>query len=356
MAEQRVYTMKNNQFKNACFKGFFIKNNSLQVKINNEEKASCYLAALDGAKEDQNWGRIQIQAEITGHLSIQIRAMAFQGKTGRIQGKTLDIEKFLQDDLIEDKEKEELFELFGEICVKRQKECLLYSLKGRYLWIALTAEGEGEAKIHAVKVYQKGDDFMEVFPAVYQERNSFFHRYLSIFSAMYQDFGWKFEHIHTLFDPDTANPSQLFELAGWLGLDVRGDFLEEPILRALVKEAYQLNKYKGTKTALERVIEIVLGEPAIIREKCIEAYMEQEQKQEEDIVILIKTEVEAKKKTGLLFLLEQFKPMKCSMRIIFLKKGGRMDEHTYMDINAMVSDAAFGYLDSGQAGQDVKMK
>lgn len=364
MAEQRIYTIKNSRLKNACLKEFSIKNDTLQINISNGEKAFCYLAALDGAEENQSWGRIHICAEFMGHLTMQIYAMALNEKSSKVQetdiqqGINIDIEEFFRDDAIENEKKEELFLLFGGIRAKQQKECLLYSLKGRYLWIALTVEGEGSGEIQSIKVYQKGDDFMDAFPEVYQERNSFFHRYLSVFSAVYQDFGWELEHIYERFDPDTAQYKELLELACWLGLDVKGDFLGEAALRVLIKQAYLLNKYKGTKAVLQRVIEIVLGEPAIIREKCIEAHIqnEEEQKQKEDIVILIKTEVEQKQKTGLLFLLEQFKPMKCSMRIIFLKKGGRMDEHTYMDVNAMTQDLSFGYLDKGQTEQNIKMK
>jgi len=360
MAEQRIYTIKNSRFKRACLKGFSIEDGVL--RINGCKKASCYLAALDGTEKDQSWGRVHICAEFTGLVSLQINAMAFNEKVVKIQKTTMDIEAFFQNEAIEDEKKEELFEIFGGIRAKQQKECLLYSLKGRYLWIAVTAEGEGSGSIEAVKVYQKGDEFMDVFPEIYQERNSFFHRYLSVFSAIYQDFGHKLGHIYELFDPDTAPPGHLLKLAGWLGLDVKGDFLDEKALRALVKQAYSLNKYKGTKMALERVIEIVLGERAIIKEKCIEKeYIskgdgKKEQEQKEDIIILIKTEVEQKKRASLLFLLEQFKPIKCSMRIIFLKKGERMDGQSYMDINAMTAEPAFGSLDSGQTEQNVKMK
>lgn len=358
MAEQRIYTMKDRKFRCACLKGFSIKNNVLQISLSNSEKASCYLAALDGAEENQSWGRIHIHGELTGHLSLQVHAMALNEKNMTIQGTKINVEDFFRDNTIADRKKEELFELSGGIAAKQQKDCLLYSLKGRYLWIALTVEGEGSGQIESVKVYQKGDDFMQVFPQIYQERNSFFHRYLSVFSAVYQDFDWELEHVYELFDPDTASYRQLLELAGWLGFDVRGDFLEESVLRKFIGQAYLLNKYKGTKVALQRVIELVLGEPAIIREKCMEAHIQKEkgQTQKEDIIILIKTEVDQKKKTGLLFLLEQFKPMKCSMRIIFLKKGGRMDTHTYLDVNAMTEDYTFGYLDNGQTEQNIKMK
>lgn len=134
MAEQRIYTIKNNRFKGAFIKGFSIKNDTLQIKINNGEKAFCYLTALDGAEENQKWGRIQIHAELMGHLNLQIHAMALNEKSVKIQGTdmqqgtgmkqeiNLDIEKFFGNDAIENGKKEELFELLGGIRTKQQKE------------------------------------------------------------------------------------------------------------------------------------------------------------------------------------------------------------------------------------------
>lgn len=353
MPAERIYTIRNSRLKRACFRGFSIQGDSL--KIDGMQKASCYLAALDGAADDCGWGRVHIEASLNNHMHLQISAMACNQKRIEENGEIFDIEKFLTDKNIENQKKEELFEFFHGIRAENQRDCLLYSLKGRYLWIAIIVEGEGNGEIQEIKIYQNKDSFMDIFPEIYREQNSFFHRYLSIFSAVYQDFWQKTEHVYELFDPDTAPAELLPELAGWMGIDVKGDFLNEKALRTLVREAYTLNKYKGTRRSLERVIEIVLGERAVIKEKCRQKKYEAKE-QAEDIVILIKTEVEERKKSRLLFLLEQFKPVKCSMQIIFLKKGGSMDGHTYTDINAMIEDKALGYLDNGQTYQNFIIK
>lgn len=353
MPAERIYTIKNSRLKRACLRGFSIQEDSL--KVDKTQKASCYLAALDGAVDDCRWGRVHIDALLNGHMHLKIGAMTCNQKRIEENGEIFDIEEFLTDKSIENQKKEKLFKFFHGIQTENQKDCLLYSLKGRYLWIAIGVEGEGNGEIQGIKIYQNKDTFMDIFPEIYREQDSFFHRYLSIFSTIYQDFQQKIEHIYELFDPDTAPAEFLPELAGWMGIDVKGDFLNEKALRTLVREAYILNKYKGTRSSLERVIEIVLGEQAVIKEKCRQKKNETG-KQAEDIIILVKAEVEERKKARLLFLLEQFKPVKCSMRVIFLKKGGCMDGHTYTDMNAMIEDKALGYLDNGQIYQNLIIK
>lgn len=73
-------------------------------------------------------------------------------------------------------------------------------------------------------------------------------------------------------------------------------------------------------------------------------------------VVYQKTQVEQKEKAGLVFLLEQFKPFGCTMRLIFLKHGGRMDGHTYLDMNAMIEYGTVGYLDMERPGQNIILK
>ena len=76
---------------------------------------------------------------------------------------------------------------------------------------------------------------------------SFFHRYMSIYSTLYMDFQEKIDNVADFLDINTA-PAQLLPIfCGWMGLDVSGDFLTEDRLRTLVKEAYQLNRTKGTR-------------------------------------------------------------------------------------------------------------
>lgn len=357
MAEGRVYTIRNSLLKRACLKGMELKETSLIFRENYGKKKSCYLTALDSGIEACLWGRLHVQAILKGRLNISIRIMARNEKVIAIQDKSFDMDEFLTDTHVEEALKEDLFLRSDGIFAENQTDCLLYRLKGRYLWVGITVEGEGSGYIDLVKVYQKGDNFMDTFPEIYRERNSFFHRYMSIFSTIYNDFQWDIEHISELFNPDTSPPGLLPVFAEWMGFDVKGGFLDEQVLRLLVKEAYSLNRIKGTRKALERITEIVLGEKAIILEKNkMEEYNKKGLKEVYDIILLVRTEVEQDKRTKLKFLFEQFKPIRCSMKILFLRKGGNMDVHTYMDMNAMIEDGTEGCFDRGQTYQNIKLE
>ncbi|MDE7432557.1 MAG: phage tail protein I [Lachnospiraceae bacterium] len=356
MPQGRIYTIKNSLLKRACLTGFELEASSLLFRENFSGKKSCYLTALDSGVLNCLWGRLHVQGTFEGRLNLSIRIMAQNETIVTMQDKNYDINEFLTDENREEAEKEDLFTRLGGILAENKTDCLLYELMGRYLWISITVEGTGCGLIESIKVYQKGDNFMDTFPEVYQERNSFFHRYMSIFSSIYNDFQWDIEHISSLFNPDTSPAFLLPVFAEWMGVDVKGDFLEEVTLRTLVKEAYSLNRIKGTRKALERITEIVLGEKAVILEKSkMEMYKKKGVKESFDIIILVKTEVEQDRRVKLKFLFEQFKLVRCSMKILFLSKGTVMDAHTYLDMNAVIEDGERGYFDRGQTYWNIRM-
>ena len=352
MPEGRTYTIRNSRLAEARKKNMSVSGDMLVM--GKQTRRYCFFPAIDSAVEDCPWGRLHLTSFMEGRLHLEIRVMTSNQKEILWKDGRADVDALLCGNILTDDEKLQFMETAGGIREENKEDILLYRLTGRYLWLAVSVEGEGTGRIECIRIYQKGDNFMDTFPEIYRERNSFFHRYISIFSAIYNDFQWDIEHIHRNFMPDTAPKELLPVLAEWLGLNLRGDFLDEDIMRELVKHAYELNKIKGTKKAMEQVIQIVLGEQAVILEKNKGAgYHGQKLKEECDITILIKTQVEQKKKARLMFLLEQFKPMGCTMKIVFLKRGGQMDGHTYMDMNAMIVDGKKGYLDQGQTGQNI---
>jgi hypothetical protein len=109
---------------------------------------------------------------------------------------------------------------------------------------------------------------------------------------------------------------------------------------------------KGTKAALERLTEIVLDEKAIILEKNVfrdysqtvdaDVYKELYGDRPYDVTMLIRTYVPESQKSQLMFLLNQFKPVRCRLFICFLDGQGEMDSHVYMDMNAQTQDDFHG--------------
>ena len=67
-----------------------------------------------------------------------------------------------------------------------------------------------------------------------------------------------------------------------------------------------------------------------------------------DVTMLVRTYVPEHQKSQMLFLLNQFKPVRCRLRIRFLDQKGTLDSHSYLDMNALVMEAGYGVLDERQ--------
>lgn len=329
MAERRVYTIKQNRWKKAVMAGLEIVGNNIKC-IYGYSKRSVFLGALDGVEEGTEWGRFCLEGEFSGDMVFIIHVLAMDNK---------EIETILLNKEIDAAYKKEIFKQKGEIRAVSQKDILLFSQKGRYLWIFIEIMGEGKGIIKQIKVYAPEDSFLKSFPEIYQEKNSFFDRYLSIFSSIYYDFQEEIDGIESILSVDKTPVQILPVLASWFGVDLGETVLPEKKLRMLVKELYQLNKYKGTRYVLSRITEIVIGEKPIIIE----------QKEDRACIILLKRQVEEEERWYLRFLFDQFKPVRSYLKLIFLDQEGRLDDFCYLDWNGRICQEMEGSLDKKQS-------
>lgn len=196
---------------------------------------------------------------------------------------------------------------------------------------------------------------MELFPEIYREKNSFFHRYLSIYSSIYNDFQEDLDHRADMLDVSRA-PKPLLELfLKWLGIDVDGGFLDETFLRMLLQEAPELIRFKGTAKCIRRICRLFLGEePVIVEKNRMQRYVRSARQEvyaslygdsPYDVTLLLAGVVDTHKKEQLLHLLEQFKPVRSKLRILFLENRGVLDTHAYLDRNAVVFSGEEGKMD-----------
>jgi len=324
-----------------------IKENRLKTAFINN--GNIYLKPIDSLKDETSWGRLHYDVNTHGDVACIVYAAA-------------------SDHLLEpDKETEggykRLLEQLGASRFVQQNDMMLYSLKGRYLYLAFTVTGEGEASFSNMYVDRTGDRFMETFPLVYQDHGSFFHRYLSIFSSMYDDFDKEIDELPQLLDLNNCSKELLTVYAEWLGIDIGDGFLTEEVLRELVKNAYQLNRMKGTRWCLEKITEIILGEPAVIVERnTTEDYLPREQIDSInrlygnslfDVTVMINNQIDETRQSQLEYILRQFLPIRCNLRIVVLNRSGTLDSYSYLDVNARVFETFDGQLDSQQSMDDV---
>lgn len=331
----QVYSVKNHILRQSTIRGGEMAAEGCIVKQAESEGFEVILRPFDGIETDADWGRFAFEYDLYENQTLVVHAMALNHQISVTE--------------LNDFRRDEAISLIGH------KDILLYSLKGRYLYLAVQIKGEGPAEIRKMRVDKQGDNFMNTFPEIYRDRNSFFHRYISIFSSMYNDFQEDIDSLPDMLDLDTC-PVNLLPMYGkWMGIDINCDFKDERIMRDLVKEAYNLNRLKGTKKVILRIIEIILGEEAIILEKnIIDEFLDDEYKESYrklfgnnvyNVCILLNSPVSEVVKSQLMYMIEQYIPMRARIQITNLMQEGDLDNHSYLDINAKLFEISTGELD-----------
>lgn len=351
-----IYSIKKNRLEKSYISGFEMDEDCDRLYMDPGTGIHrLYTDAIDSAREGCEWGRFSFVSSLTENMAMYVYAFASDVNSWYDNdGNEFLLADILRSDEIADDDKKRIFNNDNSLRYVGRNDVLLYRLKGRYLYLAIEILGSGEGYIDRLKVDMKGDYFMDAFPAVYRQRDSFFHRFLSIFSSIHSDLDREIENLPKLLDPDTCPRECLRVYAGWLGIDLSGDFLTEEAERLFVKEAYSLNRMKGTKACLKRVIEIVLGEEAIILENnTIRSYMTPAEIRENglpeggiyDVNILIRKSLSDTDRRQLGFLLDQFKPLRSRLHLVPLRDTAALDGETYLDMNAVIAGDHYGIMD-----------
>ena len=352
------YSIRKNRIESGLAVGFSLEEDGTLVMNEHEPHHVLYVRALDSATVDGEWGRLSFEASYPESMTCYVYLQALNENMFYRAGEPKKIDDFLCDPQESISIKREFFERVDAKRHVNKKDILLYEQQGRFLYFAIEFVGEGNGYLKNIRIDRRGDNFLQTFPEVYQERNGFFHRYLSIFSSIFNDFQEEIDRLPELLDVDTC-PVQLLGTYGkWLGIDLDCDLQDETVLRSLVREAYSLNRMKGTKKAIGRIAEIMLGEEVLILEHNImQDYLAGKSREDVaklyggsiyDVVILVEHPVSELVKSQLMYLLDQFKPIRSRIHIVHLKTDGMLDSHSYLDMNARVFEVENGNLDDSQ--------
>lgn len=359
MADTRNYSIKKNRITEGLLENMSMEGEDRLEFENGAGVRSLFLKAIDSGMQSAEWGRFTFSIEADDSIVTVVRAGASDSSSFLDHEELRHIDDFLTDQEEGAARKKQLFEKMGAVKAVNRNDMLLYSLSGRYLWLYIEILGEGSGSISGMRLNMEGDNFMDTFPEIYRERNSFFHRYISIFSSMYNDLQLETEKVADRIDVDTAPCELLPVFAGWLGIDAGNDILSDDQLRTLIKEGYGLCKYKGTRSTIERICEIVLGERVTLIEKNemspLISYDEKETydrlfgESSHDLTVLINGHESRTKRAQLTFLLDQFKPVRTRINLVFMSDRNMLDSYTFLDDNALIKGETDAALDNSQS-------
>ncbi len=351
------YTIRKNRIKAGCVTGFTYDDQARLELIQTADSHGVFLRGIDGSRPDAEWGRLFFNVKCSEDRAYSIYLLAVNHKVREIGGVAVDLDVLLTKPDIPVDSKKYVLQKLGAVRYYGRSDILLYELKGQYLYIAIMAAGEGELVISDLTVDSVGDNFMATYPEVYRDRNSFFHRYISIFSSIYNDFEQDIDRLPQLLNPDECPKELLIVYGSWLGIDLEGGSLDEDMMRAFVREAYNLNRLKGTKRAIERVLEIILGRRAVVVEHNLLRSWIREEKIEVpegfkprgiyDVTVMVPGKLTEELRHRIVYMLNQFKPIRTRINIVQMDETPVTDSRTYLDINTRLPEEHAAELDSG---------
>ncbi len=349
----KKYVLGKNRLKRSLLDGFSLDGGTLNSTEDTASVRHVFLHGLDGVVDDLFWGRLSLKAKFNGDILLTVRAVATNDSVFVRKGDITKIDDFLLDPSIAPEIKEQFFGAAGGIENSGVQDMLLYGLKGRYLYIWIEVGGIGSVTLSDLTVFVPGDNFFATFPAVYQNDNNFFQRYLTIFSTVYNEFQETIDHLDNFLDIDTVSVPMLHHFASWLGLETKGMLSDEATLRRLLKAVPRLFAIKGTRSAVEGMISIFISCPFYVIERNLLARQqlggEMYGNTPYDFTILINCDADEQLRTCLEFFIDQIKPVRSQYRIVFLGDNSGLDAFTYLDFNGSVLHSAPGQLDIGRS-------
>lgn len=352
MQDKKIYTVTDTKLDMAYSEGFKRLGSVMYAAAGRENVI--ILNRFRSYEKGTKWGRFHCKAKLSPSSQLKIYAFALDGEEGQAE----ELNAFFHNLSAPWKEKRAYFEQEG-VHFTGHEDVLLYGLTGEYLWIAIEIESDVKAadddSLCDMKLDSQGDNFMQAFPEIYQEENGFFHRYMSIFSTVYQGISDEAEGMDKYLDIETMPLPVLMRIAEWFGFEADGDFLDEELLRRLIKNIYSLNRIKGTKQVMKDLIKDVLGDEAFIVERNkLKGYIPADLKDVcqklygnamQDVTILVKRPPDEKLQSQMMYLLKQFKPIRSRIKLIFSEKCGNLDSYCYLDYNASISRKGYARMD-----------
>lgn len=323
-----------------------------------------YLAPMfDAGEAHAGFGRLVLEGDFSG-ARLEVVAAASNSRRATIDDREVDLKDYFASPEISPEAKREALLALPHLHRADTADLLLHPLKGRYLWVMVSLYPQRQpAALAGVHLTAPWQPFSQYLPELYQG-NDFFDRFLSVFQSMFLDLEARVDDLPTLLDYETTPPENLEFLASWLGIDnSRGLFSPEQ-LRRLIAQNDLFQGQKGTRAALEALVELVCGvrprivehfqwmRPGLSPEQqaiCRQLYGESP---DHFCLVLDMTEKDGLpvSEADLHWLIETNTAFGTRFKVVYLRRCHHTDTHCYLDVNSALSEPAVASVDGGNLG------
>jgi len=226
-------------------------------------------AVLDSGRPGSTWHRVQIDAELPTGTKLFIETA------------TADDQSKLKNELLVNPDSESRTRWDAPSQNDRLipfsplvSDQLIQSPPGRYLRLRVTLESDGHdtPRVSSIRVRYPRVSYLDLLPPVFRrdpESAKFLERFLALFEGVFTGIEDRYEEFSRQLNPDSV-PREIID---WLACLVDLSFDPSwPIekRRALISEAMELYRTRGTVRGLERYVEIYTGHRPLIQERFLE--------------------------------------------------------------------------------------
>ena len=318
--------------------------------------------ALDSGSSGTEWHKFVLESLRTHDTQIIVRHYASDTREVIVDGRKVELDDWLRDESVPPEIRlAKIGKLWSEP-VRDPHDALLHKARGRWLWLFVELIGSEQHApvLQALEIRYPRETMLQDLPVIYQRHEpsrDFLSRFLSLFQTMLETTDERIGRTARTLDPEGVPASALGWLLGWIGIEAE-DFWTEAQLRELLRRAPEISRLRGTRYALEAIIEIYTGEKPIILEYDqvkplkeipeLDAAVSQLYATDPNAFnVLVKAEhadTETKRVT-LQHLIETCKPAFTTFKLIVLQPWVYMDLHSYLGMNTVLSEPDLLTLD-----------
>lgn len=324
-------------------------------------QGGAYFVSFDTADPDGTYHRLVVDGDFAGAKLEVIAAVSPADAAPGVE----DLSAFLASDAPAVQKMAALTALPHVRAVNRQ-DILLHELEGRWVYLCVCAavQETEECVLRGIRLEFPKYSFTRYFPEIYQD-SDFFTRYLAVFQSMYLDLEKRVDDVPLALDYESADGERLEALASWLGIDTAGGIFGPEQLRELIRSSALYQGGKGTRAALESVVELACGvRPRIVEhfqwsKKPVTAarrklYEELYGEDSNAFCVILDLTGRAQplpvSEAQLDALIDAYSMLGVRHKLVFLRRCSYTDTHCYLGVNSCLSTPETASVDGVRLG------
>ena len=338
-------------FERGLWEGFDQDENQ-ELHLSDVYEPSRYITRMfDTFDEGSSYNRLVIDGNFEG-VKLEVIIGATDSPRAVVDDEDVELEEWFADSEVPLEEKARLLLNLNSVRMVNTQDILLHSLRGRYFWIyvGVYPSGEGSCDFKGMRLEFPKYSFTEYFPEIYQD-DDFFDRFIAIFQSMYLDQERQIDKVPAILDYESTPDENVEYLADWLGIENPGGVYTTEQLRSMIRDIDLFQGGKGTRFALERIVELVTG----IRPRIVEYFQWSRYAQSEaqrtlleglygassnDFCVILDLTGHGElpiDEVSLEKIIESYSVIGTRHRLVFLHRCSHTDTHCYLDVNSCLS-------------------